>query len=248
MKTYGLIGKELGHSFSKTYFEQKFNSLGIQAQYLNFELDAIQQIERIIIDHPELKGLNVTIPYKKSVMRLVDKLDAVAAEIGSVNTLKIERTGDEIRILGYNTDAIGFEETLKPLINGRNNLSALILGSGGASNAVAFVLNKLNISYFLVSRTPINKDQISYTEITEKILSKHQLIINTTPVGMYPQVDEVPPIPYQYLDEKHILYDLIYNPKETKFLKVGIGKGCQTTNGLKMLEIQAEAAWNIWNS
>ncbi len=247
MDSYGLIGKKLGHSFSKTYFEQKFKTLGILAQYLNFELNDIRQVQSIIKDHPELKGLNVTIPYKKSVMQLVDKLDPVAAEIASVNTLKIERSGNEIQIFGYNTDVIGFEETMKPLVRGKNNLSALILGSGGASSAVAFVLHKLNIPYLYVSRTPGGTNQISYTGLTEPLVKRHQLIINTTPVGMYPQVNEVPPINYEYLDKKHILYDLIYNPDETLFLINGREKGCTTLNGSEMLKLQAEASWDIWN-
>jgi shikimate dehydrogenase len=247
MDAYGLIGKKLGHSFSKAYFEEKFKSQQIHARYLNFELDEISQVKNIINDYPELKGLNVTIPYKKSVMHLVNKLDPVAAEVGSVNTLKIIRTDDKISIRGYNTDVIGFEETLKPLVAGRKDISALILGTGGASNAVAFVLQKLHIPYTYVSRVPKNKEQFSYKDLTEKLLHKYQLIINTTPVGMFPLVNEVPPIPYQYLNAKHILYDLIYNPEDTKFLKFGREKSCQTINGLKMLELQAEASWKIWN-
>jgi shikimate dehydrogenase len=248
MDTFGLIGKKLGHSFSKAFFERKFKELGINSQYLNFELDDIRHLKNMLNDHPRLKGLNVTIPYKKDVMNYIDSIDPIAAKVGSVNTLKIIRTDDKISIRGYNTDVIGFEETLKPLVAGRKDISALILGTGGASNAVAFVLQKLHIPYTYVSRVPKNKEQFSYKDLTEKILHKYQLIINTTPVGMFPVVSEVPPIPYQYLNAKHILYDLIYNPEETKFLKFGREKSCQTINGLKMLELQAEASWRIWNS
>lgn len=243
-----MIGKKLGHSFSKSYFEKKFNDLEIQAQYLNFELDDIQQVKSIINDHPELKGLNVTLPYKKSVMRLVDKLDPLATEVGSVNTLKIESLGDDICIHGYNTDVNGFRETLKPLVGGRKRISALILGTGGASSAVAYVLKIMDIPFIYVSRSPDNNDQISYAGLTPEIISDHQLIINTTPVGMFPKVEDAPSLPYKYLSAKHILYDLIYNPKETLFLKHGREKGAKTMNGFRMLELQAEASWKIWHA
>jgi len=248
MDSYGLIGKKLGHSFSKAYFEKKFDSLDIQAQYLNFELDDIRQLKEIIKNDPQLRGLNVTIPFKKSVTDFIDQVDEVAGKVGSVNTLKIQRLRDATSIIGYNTDVIGFEETLRPLLADRKSDAALILGTGGASNAVAYVLHKMKIPFIYVSRTPANKNERSYTELTSEIINRHRLIINTTPVGMFPLVDEVPPIPYQHMDEKHILYDLIYNPEETLFLKNGREKGSKTVNGLKMLELQAEASWNIWNS
>ena len=246
METYGLIGKKLSHSFSKSYFENKFKSLGIHAKYLNFELADIQQIQSLIEDNPELKGLNVTIPYKKSVISLIDCVDPVVKEVGSVNTLKIERSGHKKLVKGFNTDVIGFEETLKPLLMGEK-IAALILGTGGASNAVSCVLNKLNIPFTFISRSPRNHNQLDYTGLTPEMIQSHHLIINTTPVGMYPIQDKAPNIPYEYLEEHHILYDLIYNPEETLFLKKGRKKGCSIMNGLKMLELQAEASWHIWN-
>jgi shikimate dehydrogenase len=248
MDTYGLIGKKLGHSFSKAYFEKKFKSQQINAQYLNFELDEIGQLKNIIKNYPELVGLNVTIPFKKSVMDFIDQMDEVAEKVGSVNTLKIDRSGNEIFVSGYNTDVIGFEETLKPLLADRKSVAALILGTGGASNAVAFVLAKLGIPHVFVSRAPENSSHISYKGLTPEMVKSHKLIINTSPVGMYPSMDEAPDIPYTYLGEDHILYDLIYNPEETLFLNNGREKGATTMNGLKMLELQAEASWNIWHS
>jgi shikimate dehydrogenase len=248
MDTYGLIGKKLGHSFSKAYFEEKFKSQQIHAQYLNFELDDIRQVKKIIKNYPELVGLNVTIPYKKPVMAFIDQMDEVAEKVGSVNTLKIDRSGNEIFVSGYNTDVIGFEETLKPLLSDRKSVAALILGTGGASNAVAFVLAKLGIPHVFVSRAPENSSHISYKGLTPEMVKSHKLIINTSPVGMYPSMDEAPDIPYTCLGEDHILYDLIYNPEETLFLNNGREKGATTMNGLKMLELQAEASWNIWHS
>ena len=248
MDTYGLIGKKLGHSFSKTYFEEKFKSLQIHARYLNFELDDIRQVKNIIRDYPELAGLNVTIPYKNSIVDFIDEMDEVAEKVGSVNTLKIERNRDEISISGFNTDVIGFEETLKPILADRVPATALILGTGGASNAVGFVLTTLHIPHIFVSRVPENSAHIGYKDLTPQMIKSHKLIINTSPVGMYPSVDEAPDIPYAYVDRDHILYDLIYNPEETRFLRYGREKGAKTSNGLKMLELQAEASWKIWNS
>lgn len=246
MDTYGLIGKKLTHSFSKPYFEKKFANLGIKAQYLNYEVSNVQHIKRIIDEDPTIIGLNVTIPFKKDVFEIVDKVDPIALESGAINTLKIDREGNDTVITAYNTDVIGFQYSLEPLIVGREKISALVLGTGGAASAVVYVLQKLGIPYISVSRTPINKGQINYDVLSEEIVRNHQLIINTTPVGMFPHVDQAPPIPYQYLDHNHILYDLIYNPAETLFLKRGHEKSCTTMNGLRMLKMQAEASWNIW--
>lgn len=248
MDTYGLIGQKLGHSFSKAYFEKKFKDLKINARYLNFELDDICQLKNIIHDHPELKGLNVTIPYKKASLDFIDRLDSEADMIGSVNTLKIERHANELLISGYNTDVIGFEESIKPLLENRRKISALILGTGGASNAVSYVLDKWNIPSIFVSRKHQNNTHIAYDRLTPEIIKTHQLIINSTPLGMYPDLNKTPDIQYQYLDEDHILYDLIYNPAETLFLKKGRERGCKTMNGQLMLELQAEASWKIWTA
>lgn len=248
MDTYGLIGKKLTHSFSPAYFNRKFKELGINARYLLYEIDNVQEIKNLIRDDQTLKGLNITIPYKKSVFKIADSIHPVAAQVGSVNTLKIDRTDAKIVISAFNTDVVGFEETLLPLVSNRKNIAALVLGTGGAANAVEFVLNKLQIPFNFVSRNPLNKNQLSYSALTEEIIKSHKLIVNTTPKGMFPDVDESPAIPYQFIGREHILCDLIYNPKETLFLKHGREKGCITMNGLKMLEIQADASWEIWSS
>ncbi len=245
MKTYGLIGKRLAHSFSPAYFEKKFETFGIKAQYLLFELDNVREVRQLIENHPELAGLNVTIPYKEDIMNVADEADPVARIVGAVNTLKIERTGEGAVIRGFNTDVVGFEKTLLPFIEGRNDLSALVLGTGGAARAVVYVLDKLNIPFKYVSRTP-DSDRLGYADLTSEIIKGHRLIINTTPVGMYPEVEKKPEIPFQYLTPEHILYDLIYKPSETLFLKKGREKGCVTMNGRRMLELQADASWEIW--
>lgn len=245
MKTYGLIGKKLAHSFSPAYFEKKFKDLGVEAKYLLFEIDVVDEVKKIILSYPDLAGLNVTIPYKENILDIADEVDAVARTVGAANTLKIDRTGDELQIRAYNTDVIGFEKTLMPLIKGRSNLSALVLGTGGAAKAIVYVLNKLNIPYQFVSRHP-HGGQLGYADLTGELIGQHQLIINTTPLGMYPKTNTAPEIPYQHLTSEHILYDLIYNPAETLFLKKGREKGCITTNGLHMLELQADASWKIW--
>ncbi len=245
MKTYGLIGKQLSHSFSQAYFNRKFENLGVEAKYSLFEIDDVEEVREIIRSNPELAGLNVTIPYKEDILQLVDTLDNVAKQVGSVNTLKIEKAGGEPVIHAFNTDVVGFEKTLEPLIKGRQNISALILGTGGAAKAVAYVLDRLQIPFHYVSRN-LTEDQLGYADLTEKIIESRHLLINTTPLGMYPLVHEAPEVPYQYLTSDHILYDLIYNPEETLFLKKGREKGCITMNGQRMLEHQAEASWEIW--
>ncbi|RLD87909.1 MAG: shikimate dehydrogenase [Bacteroidetes bacterium] len=245
MKTYGLIGKKLSHSFSQTYFDEKFESLGIEAKYFLFEVGDVSEVKEIIRSHPELVGLNVTIPYKEDILSIVDEVDPVAQAVGSVNTLKIYRAGEEPLVHAFNTDVIGFEKTLSPLTEDRNSLSALVLGTGGAAKAVVYVLQKLRIPFRCVSRNPV-ENQLGYSDLTEELILEHGLIINTTPVGMYPQADVAPEIPYSFLTRDHILYDLIYNPAETIFLRKGREKGCVTMNGQRMLELQADASWEIW--
>ena len=244
MKNYGLIGYPLTHSFSKKFFTDKFSKEGIAANYINYELEKINQLPNVFLA-TKISGLNVTIPYKKSVIPYLDELDEISLSIGAVNTiLPIEKKGN-LYLKGYNTDVYGFEESLTKL-KSLLPKKALILGSGGASSAVAFVLDKLEIHYQFVSRNPKN-DQISYQAVNADLLKNHQLIINASPVGTFPKVNLSPELPYEEINETHILFDLIYNPIETLFLKEGKRRGAIISNGLKMLEYQAEKSWEIWN-
>ncbi len=245
MHLYGLIGKKLAHSFSPPYFRKKFRELGIDAQYEVFELDDISQFPELIAKHNNLKGLNVTIPYKKEVIRFIDNPDETSGAAGAVNTISIDRSTGKPVLYGFNTDVIGFEKALKPLIGNRNVDQALILGTGGAAQSVAFVLEKINIPYRFVSRTKQQPD-FNYHDLTKEVIGHTHLIINTTPLGMFPKVDEFPDIPYESLTKEHVIFDLIYNPTETLFLKKARQQGALTSNGLKMLEIQADEAWKIW--
>lgn len=243
---YGLIGKDIGYSFSKNYFSEKFKKLAIKnSKYQNFDLQNIEDILLVLDNQIEdIKGLNVTIPYKQEIIQFLDELDDVAKEIGAVNTIKIS---PESKLIGYNTDAYGFENSIKPLLKSYHK-TALILGTGGASKAIKFVLNKLNIASKSVSRNPSKEDEVSYVDLNKKLINESLIIINCTPLGTYPNVDQFPVIPYQYISENHILFDLIYNPSETEFLRKGKKQGAQTQNGLKMLELQAEKSWEIWNN
>ena len=238
MRTLGLIGKDLSHSFSKNYFTKKFLSENItDAEYLNFELKNISDF-KLLINKNNLSGLNVTIPYKESIIPFLDELSEAAKQIGAVNTIQFINN----KLTGHNTDYIGFTETILPLLKKENN--ALILGNGGASKAIQFALNRLNIQYKIVSRNT----SFNYLDISKEITEYHNIIINTTPLGTFPNTEEKPPIPYELLNKNHVLYDLVYNPAETQFLKLGKQKNCQVKNGLEMLKKQAEASWNIWNS
>ena len=244
MRQYGLIGKTLGHSFSQTYFQQKFAAENRpDCRYDNFELPAIDHLRTFVLQHPDLQGFNVTIPYKKEILPLLDELDPEAEQIGAVNTVRVLRDGSVIRLIGYNTDVEGFRLSLAgtPLPS-----RALILGTGGAAAAVTFVLRQLDVTCLTVSRHP-NEKQISYAQLTPDIIRQHPLIVNCTPVGMFPHVMDCPPLPYEAITAKHFLYDLIYNPEETPFLREGRLRGARTQNGLPMLRLQAEAAWKIWN-
>lgn len=238
---YGIIGKKLTHSFSPQFFAAKFHREVIDAVYATFPLDTIEQFPLLLDQRPNIKGLNVTIPYKKDVIAYLDELDNDAEQVGAVNCVLIENGKKK----GYNTDIIGFEKSLQPALKSHHN-AALVLGTGGAADAVLYVLKKLNIPYQLVSRNK-TVETITYEELTEEIISKHKLIINTTPLGMYPNTDSFPPLPYTALSNQHLLYDLVYNPEETHFLSFGKQQGATTINGLQMLEIQAEASWRIWN-
>lgn len=241
MNMYGLIGKSLKHSFSKSYFTEKFRSENIEASFQNFELDEIQQFPKIISSHPHLKGLSVTIPYKTEIIPFLDEIDPIAEEINSVNSIKIVNG----KTKGYNTDIIGFKSSLKPFLT-HGMERALILGTGGASKAVVYALRQIGLETVSVSRNPTT-GQLAYHEINEYVIKSFLLIVNTTPLGMYPAVETFPVLPYQYLTSKHLLYDLTYNPASTQFLQKGKLHGAETINGLSMLHIQAEASWEIWN-
>ena len=241
MHKFGLVGKNISYSFSENYFTKKFKILGLNNhEYYTYDIESIQDFPNII--SRDIMGLNVTIPYKEKIIDFLDEIDEEAYKIGAVNTIKIIKNN---KLKGFNTDVYGFEESLLPLIETYHK-KALILGTGGASKAVAFVLQKLNIDYLAVSRNP-NKDQLSYGDLTEDILKNHKIIINCTPLGTFPEVDTFPDLPYQFLSEKHLLYDLIYNPAKTRFLSEGEKRGATIHNGLKMLELQAEKSWEIWN-
>ena len=243
-KLYGLIGFPLGHSFSKRFFQTKFRDQNIRARYENFPLPTLtKDIFNGLWKNPYLVGLNVTIPYKQSVVSLLDEVDDKAQQIGAVNTIKRMDSG---YLKGFNTDYIGFKRSLLPFID-HQNLKALILGTGGASRAVAIVLRDLKLDYRLVSRKTQDVNLLSYKSITAERLSRYRLIINTTPLGMSPNISTLPPLPYRALTSNHFLYDLVYNPEQTAFLKQGVKYRAETKNGSDMLVEQAEAAWNIWN-
>ncbi len=249
MDTYGLIGFPLKHSFSAKFFAEKFHREEINAEYLNFEIEDIHEIRRVILFHQHLKGLNVTIPYKEKVLPFLHDISPEAKKIGAVNTIRVDRKPGDMyfyRLTGYNTDYIGFRDSLLPLLNPAIHRKALILGTGGASKAVAQSLQDLHISWQYVSRTP-GENRLTYDLLTPEVMSTHQLIVNASPVGTFPHSDVCPDIPYQLLTADHLLYDLVYNPEETLFLKKGKAQGTLIKNGREMLEIQAGAAWEIWS-
>jgi len=243
MDKYGLIGFPLAHSFSRDFFSTKFRKEGINSQYCNFEIQSITQLYDVIRNNPQLRGLNVTIPYKEEVLPFLDELSETAKIIGAVNVIKIENE----KLIGFNTDYIGFKNSIVPLICPNKHQQALILGTGGASKAIAQVFSDLGITWRYVSRTKKNH-HFTYDELTETVLSDYTVIVNASPVGTFPNIDECPSIPYEYLTPHHILYDLVYNPEETLFLQKGKERGVQTKNGKEMLELQALAAWEIWQS
>lgn len=248
METYGLIGFPLKHSFSARFFSEKFARENIDAEYLNFEIEDITELRRVILFNPSLRGLNVTIPYKEQVIPFLHSLSPEAEEIGAVNVIRVARQPGEMynyHLTGYNTDYIGFRESLRPLLRNEIHTDALILGTGGASKAVAQALKDLQITYRFVSRTPA-EGRHSYDELTSEIINTHKLIVNASPVGTFPQIEQCPAIPYEALSPSHLLYDLVYNPTETLFLRKGKAMGATAHNGKEMLELQAEAAWKIW--
>ena len=245
MKKYGLIGYPLGHSFSKNFFNEKFQSENIDAEYVNFEIPKIKDIIKVLDNNKNLVGLNVTIPYKEQVISYLDELDKDAAAIGAVNVIKIIKSKDKRKLIGYNSDIIGFTRSIEPLLNDKHK-KALILGTGGASKAVFHGLKNLGIESKFVSRKE-KEGVFTYNELTPEIIDEYKVIVNCTPVGMYPHEDECPDIPYEYLTPNHLLYDLLYNPDVTLFMKKGAEQGATTKNGLEMLLLQAFGAWEIWN-
>ena len=247
MKLFGLIGYPLGHSFSKKYFTEKFQKENIEGcKYELFPIENIKQLNLLLEEHPDLTGINVTIPYKEKVLKYVDDLDETAASIKAVNCIKISRNSDKIFLKGFNTDCFGFENSLKPLLKPWHS-KALILGTGGASKAVEYVLKKLNIESTYVSRKS-RKNILGYEQLDGTIIRDYKLIINGSPIGMSPDKESSPAIPYEFLTSDHLLYDLVYNPEVTLFMKKGSAKGASVINGLPMLIGQAEKAWEIWNN
>ena len=246
MKLFGLIGYPLKHSFSEKYFNDKFRKERItDCSYKLFPLAEINQLPDIIKENPSICGLNVTIPYKESVIPYLDESDEQAKTVGAVNCIKIIKQNEKNKLIGFNTDIIGFEDSLKPVLKTWHR-QAIILGTGGGAKAVAYVLRKLGISFKYVSRNPGNSDTIGYPEINKQIIQDHLLIINTTPLGMFPNTGAFPQIPYGQLGRRHLLFDLIYNPELTLFLQKGKKQGATIKNGLEMLHIQAEKSWEIW--
>jgi shikimate dehydrogenase len=242
MKLFGLIGYPLSHSFSKKYFTEKFEKEGISdCRYELFSIAAIEELKNVLDQHPDLCGLNVTIPYKQQVLSFLDEADDVVGKIKACNCISIKQG----KLKGYNTDVTGFERALKEKLQPKHT-SALILGTGGAAKAVEFVLQKLGIGFNYVSRKS-TVNNYSYEMLTPDIIADHLLIINTTPLGMYPAVNEAPPVPYETLTPGHYLFDLVYNPEKSLFLQKGEERGAAIKNGYEMLEIQAEESWRIWN-
>lgn len=241
MDIYGIIGNPLGHSFSKRFFTDKFSREALDAEYRNFEIPGIDSLPDILRQNPGLKGLNVTLPYKTAVIPYLHELSPEAQEIGAVNVIRV-RDG---RLKGFNSDIIGFSESIRPLLKPHHR-HALILGTGGASKAVRVGLSHLGIDWTYVSRTP-REGMLCYDELTPEVMLRYQVIVNCSPVGMFPRVDGCPSIPYHLLNETHLLYDLVYNPAETLFMKRGAEQGATAKNGLEMLHLQAIASWKFWN-
>lgn len=245
MDKYGLIGYPLGHSFSRNYFNEKFENEGIDAKYINFEIPHIEDLTEILDTTPELKGLNVTIPYKEKVISYLDFISPEATAIGAVNVIKVEHKGNDVKLKGYNSDVIGFTRSIEPFLEPCHK-KALILGTGGASKAINYGLKSLGLETVYVSRFE-RPGTIQYEKITPEIIKEYNVIVNCTPVGMYPHTDECPELPYEAMYSHTLLYDLIYNPDETLFMKKGKEQGATVKNGLEMLLLQAFASWDFWH-
>lgn len=247
MRKFGLIGYPLGHSFSKKYFTEKFRRENItECSYENYPLTEIKQVTELIENEPDLAGFNVTIPYKSEIIKYLTAIDPEAAEIEAVNVVKVTRLNKAHELHGFNSDITGIRASLQPFINA-TGMNAVILGTGGSSKSVAYVLRKWGLNTILVSRNPC-QGTISYDELNAGVLAGAHIIVNTTPLGMFPDIESSPEIRYDYLNPSQILFDLVYNPEETKFMKMGAERGCTIIGGLKMLHTQAEEAWDIWNN
>lgn len=244
MDRYGLIGYPLGHSFSAGFFAEKFQNEGIDARYENYEMANVDGLRALIEAQPDIRGLNVTIPHKQAVLPLLDHISPEASAIGAVNVIKVERT-DRLVLTGHNTDIIGFTDSICPLLQPYHR-NALVLGTGGASRAVVAGLRRLGINPTYVSRRPA-PGQLTYDDLSSNIIKEHTVIVNCSPVGMHPHTNEAPAIPYELLTPQHLLYDLVYNPLDTRFMQLGRQHGAVVKNGLEMLHLQALAAWRIWN-
>ena len=243
-KVFGLLGKNISYSFSRGYFTKKFETLDLKKYlYKNFDIQDLKEFPEVIAEETNLLGINVTIPYKEEVIQYLDTLDKTAEEIGAVNTIKFTKRGN---LKGYNTDVVGFKNSIAPLLK-KHHKHALILGTGGASKAVAYALAKNNIACVFVSRSPSENNEISYKDLDAAIIAKHHIIVNCTPLGTSPDIHLSPAIPYAFITDKHLLYDLIYNPEITSFLSKGKDRGAVIKNGYEMLELQAEESWRIWN-
>lgn len=240
---FGLIGKNIDYSFSRKYFSEKFEKENLPHTYENFDIPSIDLFPEILLKNPEIKGLSVTIPYKEDIIPFLDHLDGEAAQIGAVNTIAIS---SDKTLTGFNTDHYGFQKALAPFLPLKKK-RALILGTGGASKAIAYALEKLGFQYTFVSRKE-NSKFLLYSELDKNIIENNLLIINCTPLGTFPNIEDCPPIPYQFLTPDHLLFDLIYNPVISEFLLRGRIQDSKTSNGLKMLQLQAKRAWEIWNS
>lgn len=248
MKLYGLLGYPLGHSFSAKYFAEKFAKEGVDATYKNFEFAEVADAVAYLLQQDDLQGFNVTIPHKQAIMPYLNGLSAEAEAIGAVNVVCVKRDADgTVKLLGCNSDVVGFSNSIQPLLRPKLHSKALVLGTGGASKAVMYGLRKLGVEPIYVSRTP-KEGQLTYNDLTPEVMRDYKVVVNCTPLGMYPKVDACPDIPYQYLTPDHLLYDLVYNPLETLFMKRGAAQGAVVKNGLEMLHLQAEAAWVDWNS
>lgn len=242
---YGLIGRTLGHSFSRDFFSKKFAAEHIDADYVNFELPDIGDFMELVAEAVDLCGLNVTIPYKEQIIPYLNSLADAAKEIGAVNTVSVDYDGrGGITLTGHNTDCIGFSDSIRPLLR-PGMKQALVLGTGGASKAVMYALRSLGIEPVQVSRTAAD-GRLTYDELTPEVMASHTVIVNTTPLGMWPDVDSCPDIPYNLLTPDHLCYDVVYNPETTEFMKRAATQGATVKNGLEMLRLQAEAAWQIW--
>ena len=245
MDKYGLIGYPLVHSFSKSFFNEKFQNEDIDAEYINFEIKTIDDLPEVLATNPELKGLNVTIPYKEKVVSFLDYVSVEARPIVAVNVIRVDSKGDDTFLRGYNSDVIGFTKSIEPLLESHHK-KALILGTGGASKAVNYGLKSLGLETLLVSRFE-RPGTIQYKDVTPEVVKEYNVIVNCTPCGLYPHTDECPDLPYEAMDSHNLLYDLLYNPDETLFMKKGKEQGAMTKNGLEMLLLQAFASWDFWH-